>query len=189
MFDLVTETEVFSAQRALANEMAPQIEEYIARAEGGLEELKQRERALQGKVSTLRRRVGMDGVLRGGSLWSCPLSFQNPAESVQPIRLTPPSLTARKAVSGRVACAGPRLGRSGHPRRAREGARRASESEEPPRTGSRTPRGEGERLGEGASCCASASANTAWCETRTWASVTGAQGTYSFPERPFSNLS
>lgn len=66
MFDLVTETEVFSAQRALANEMAPQIEECITRAEGGLEELKQRERALQGKVSALRRKVGMDGVPRRG---------------------------------------------------------------------------------------------------------------------------
>ena len=51
MFDLVTEPEVFAAQRAVANEMAPQIEEYIARAEDGLEELKQRERALHAKVS------------------------------------------------------------------------------------------------------------------------------------------
>ena len=51
MFDLVTEPEVFAAQRAVANEMAPQIEEYIARAENGLEELKQRERALHAKVS------------------------------------------------------------------------------------------------------------------------------------------
>ncbi|GAA5982088.1 hypothetical protein JCM10908_004733 [Rhodotorula pacifica] len=50
MFDLVPEPEVFSAQRAVANEMAPQIEEYIARAEDGLEELKQRERALQAKL-------------------------------------------------------------------------------------------------------------------------------------------
>jgi hypothetical protein len=51
MFDLVTEPEVFAAQRAVANEMAPQIEEFIARAEDGLEELKQRERALHAKVS------------------------------------------------------------------------------------------------------------------------------------------
>lgn len=51
MFDLVTEPEVFAAQRAVANEMVPQIEEYIARAEDGLEELKQRERALHAKVS------------------------------------------------------------------------------------------------------------------------------------------
>ncbi|GAA5885652.1 hypothetical protein JCM3774_002554 [Rhodotorula dairenensis] len=50
MFDLVTEPEVFAAQRAVANEMVPQIEEYIARAEDGLEELKQRERALHAKL-------------------------------------------------------------------------------------------------------------------------------------------
>ncbi|TKA50059.1 hypothetical protein B0A53_06512 [Rhodotorula sp. CCFEE 5036] len=50
MFDLVTEPEVFAAQRAVANEMAPQIEEFIARAEDGLEELKQRERALHAKL-------------------------------------------------------------------------------------------------------------------------------------------
>ncbi|GAA5826343.1 hypothetical protein JCM3770_000130 [Rhodotorula araucariae] len=50
MFDLVTEPDVFSAQRALANEMSPQIEELIGRAEDGLEGLKQRERALRTKV-------------------------------------------------------------------------------------------------------------------------------------------
>ncbi|BGP47827.1 hypothetical protein JCM10450v2_003692 [Rhodotorula kratochvilovae] len=50
MFDLVTEPDVFSAQRALANEMSPQIEELIGRAEDGLEGLKQRERALRAKV-------------------------------------------------------------------------------------------------------------------------------------------
>ncbi|GAA5920401.1 hypothetical protein JCM5296_005710, partial [Sporobolomyces johnsonii] len=50
MFDLVTEPEVFSAQRALANEMGPQISELIRRAEGGLEGLKARERGLRAKV-------------------------------------------------------------------------------------------------------------------------------------------
>ncbi|POY71903.1 hypothetical protein BMF94_5264 [Rhodotorula taiwanensis] len=50
MFDVVTEKDIFESQRALANEMAPEIEGYIARAEDGLEELKQRERALQSKL-------------------------------------------------------------------------------------------------------------------------------------------
>ncbi|GAA5997732.1 Spc19p [Rhodotorula paludigena] len=50
MFDLVTEPDVFAAQRALANEMSPQIEELISRAEDGLEGLKQRERALRARV-------------------------------------------------------------------------------------------------------------------------------------------
>ncbi|CEQ40333.1 SPOSA6832_01931, partial [Sporobolomyces salmonicolor] len=50
MFDLVTEPEVFSAQRALANEMGPQITELIRRAEDGLEGLKARERGLRAKV-------------------------------------------------------------------------------------------------------------------------------------------
>ncbi|BGP15803.1 hypothetical protein JCM10213v2_003792 [Rhodosporidiobolus nylandii] len=50
MFDLVTEPEVFDAQRALANEMRPQIEELIQRAEGGLEGLKERERGLRAKL-------------------------------------------------------------------------------------------------------------------------------------------
>lgn len=50
MFDLVTEIEVFAAQRALANEMAPQIDELIRRAEDGLEGLKQKERTLRAKV-------------------------------------------------------------------------------------------------------------------------------------------
>ncbi|BGP24328.1 hypothetical protein JCM10295v2_003238 [Rhodotorula toruloides] len=50
MFDLVTEPEVFSAQRALANEMAPQVDELIRRAEDGLEGLKQKERTLRAKV-------------------------------------------------------------------------------------------------------------------------------------------
>jgi hypothetical protein len=50
MFDLVTEPEVFGAQRALQNEMRPQIEELISRAEGGLEGLKEREKTLRAKV-------------------------------------------------------------------------------------------------------------------------------------------
>ncbi|GAA5968729.1 hypothetical protein JCM11641_000712 [Rhodosporidiobolus odoratus] len=50
MFDLVTEPEVFSAQKALANEMRPQIEELITRAETGLEGLKEREKGLKVKV-------------------------------------------------------------------------------------------------------------------------------------------
>ncbi|GAA5945747.1 hypothetical protein JCM3775_005836 [Rhodotorula graminis] len=49
-FDLVTEPEVWSAQRALANEMSPQIEELIGRAERGLEALKARERELRAKL-------------------------------------------------------------------------------------------------------------------------------------------
>lgn len=53
MFDLVTEPEVFAAQRALANEMAPQIDELIRRAEDGLEGLKQKERTLRAKVGTI----------------------------------------------------------------------------------------------------------------------------------------
>ncbi|GAA6027649.1 hypothetical protein JCM8097_007964 [Rhodosporidiobolus ruineniae] len=50
MFDLVTEPDVVSAQRALANEMRPQIEELVRRAEGGLEGLKERERGLKAKL-------------------------------------------------------------------------------------------------------------------------------------------
>ncbi|GAA5885639.1 hypothetical protein JCM6882_007508 [Rhodosporidiobolus microsporus] len=50
MFDLITEPDVLSAQRALANEMRPQIEELISRAEGGLEGLKERERGLKAKL-------------------------------------------------------------------------------------------------------------------------------------------
>ncbi|GAA5830755.1 hypothetical protein JCM11251_001063 [Rhodosporidiobolus azoricus] len=50
MFDLVAEPEILSAQRALANEMRPQIEELISRAEDGLEGLKQRERGLKAKL-------------------------------------------------------------------------------------------------------------------------------------------
>ncbi|GAA5849572.1 hypothetical protein JCM8547_000501 [Rhodosporidiobolus lusitaniae] len=49
-FDIVTEPEVIAAQRALANEMRPQIEELISRAEGGLEALKERERTLKAKL-------------------------------------------------------------------------------------------------------------------------------------------
>ncbi|GAA6007671.1 hypothetical protein JCM10207_004835 [Rhodosporidiobolus poonsookiae] len=50
MFDLVLEPDVASAQRALGDEMRPQIEELISRAEGGLERLKERERELRGKL-------------------------------------------------------------------------------------------------------------------------------------------
>lgn len=39
-----------AAQRDLASEIEPQIKELIERAEGGLEGLKKRERALQAKV-------------------------------------------------------------------------------------------------------------------------------------------
>ncbi|GAA5912235.1 hypothetical protein JCM8208_001309 [Rhodotorula glutinis] len=49
-YDLITEPEVWSAQRALANEMSPQIEELIGRAESGLEGLKARERELRAKL-------------------------------------------------------------------------------------------------------------------------------------------
>ncbi|KAK4056825.1 hypothetical protein OIO90_002075 [Microbotryomycetes sp. JL221] len=49
-FDLVTESEVQAAQRALAAEMGPQITELIQRAEQGLETVKKREKALRQKV-------------------------------------------------------------------------------------------------------------------------------------------
>ncbi|GAA5848557.1 hypothetical protein JCM9279_006603 [Rhodotorula babjevae] len=49
-YDLITEPDVWSAQRALANEMSPRIEELIGRAESGLEALKARERELRAKL-------------------------------------------------------------------------------------------------------------------------------------------
>lgn len=59
-YDLVTEPDVWSAQRALANEMSPQIGDLIGRAEVGLEGLKARERELRAKV---RRWVSLDVLL------------------------------------------------------------------------------------------------------------------------------
>jgi DASH complex subunit SPC19 len=52
-FDTVTESEVQSAQRALASEMSPQITELIDRAEAGLEAMKKREKLLRAKVPRL----------------------------------------------------------------------------------------------------------------------------------------
>lgn len=49
-FDIVTESEVVAAQRALASEMSPQITELIDRAENGLETMKKREKTLREKV-------------------------------------------------------------------------------------------------------------------------------------------
>ena len=52
-FELITETELQSAQRAMSNEMEPQIKELIARAEDGIEVLKKREKSLKAKASSI----------------------------------------------------------------------------------------------------------------------------------------
>lgn len=80
MFDLVTEPEVFGAQRALQNEMRPQIEELISRAEGGLEGLKERERTLRAKVRCrFRIPTGLVVLVR---VFLCFLTFSSPSSQV-----------------------------------------------------------------------------------------------------------
>jgi len=53
VYDLIPSSEILAAQKALENEMSPQIQELISRAESGLEQLKKRERELHARVRLL----------------------------------------------------------------------------------------------------------------------------------------
>lgn len=139
MFDVVTEKDIFESQRALANEMAPEIEGYIARAEDGLEELKQRERALQSKVNRAPESGGASpsGATTAVDMWILPLAGHLSLTRFRFVR------AARETLASRVPTPSARLGRSKRTRRAREGTRDAPEPEEPPRARSRPARGKG----------------------------------------------
>lgn len=52
-YELVTGSEIRAAQYSIASEIEPQIKELIALAEGGLDTLRAKEKALAAKVSTI----------------------------------------------------------------------------------------------------------------------------------------
>ncbi|GAA5963698.1 hypothetical protein JCM3765_003549 [Sporobolomyces pararoseus] len=67
VYDLIPSNEIKSAQKALENEMSPQIQELIVRAETGLETLKKRERELQTRVEKRKQYLNPDLPVRTGA--------------------------------------------------------------------------------------------------------------------------